>query len=70
MYIVLFLVFMLLHKDEEAKDAFTLTVNRQIFVYIRGKTAIAAFVAGARDGASSAHTQRAQHAAHARSAHT
>jgi len=45
MYIVLFLVFMLLHKDEEAKDAFTLTVNRQIFVYIRGKTAIAAFVA-------------------------
>ena len=50
MYIVLFLVFMLMHRESEEEeaanpDAFARTVDRQIFVYIRGKTSISAFVA-------------------------
>ena len=46
MYIVLFLVFMLTH-SEHAEDADVLKtkVDRQIFVYIRGKTLISLFVA-------------------------
>ena len=47
MYIVLFLVFMLLHapSGDEPVDPFVRTVDKQIFVYIRGKSAISAFVA-------------------------
>ena len=47
MYIVLFLVFMLLHApDEDAPvDSFARTVDKQVFVYIRGKSSISAFVA-------------------------
>ena len=48
MYIVLFLVFMLAHSEssvDERPDAFARTIDRQIFVYIRGKTSISAFVA-------------------------
>ena len=47
MYIVLFLVFMLA-RDEAPKDKFSQTIDRQIFVYIRGKVSISAFVASAR----------------------
>jgi AI-2 transport protein TqsA len=47
MYVLLFLVFMLTHTapEDEEPDAFTQTVDRQVFVYIRGKGSICAFVA-------------------------
>jgi len=47
MYIVLFLVFLLAHAGEEpAADAVAARVNNQIFIYIRGKSSISAFVGG------------------------
>ena len=50
MYIVLFLVFMLLPHGSDTNDAtsdpVTKRVERQIFVYIQGKSAISAFVGG------------------------
>lgn len=47
MYIVLFLVFMLAHTepDDSNTDPFARKVNRQVFLYIRGKTAICLFAA-------------------------
>lgn len=46
-YIVLFLVFMLAHGPDEdlPVDAFTKAIDRQVFVYIRGKGFISLFVA-------------------------
>ena len=51
MYIVLFLVFMLAHASPDADqsdphDLVGRKVERQIFVYIRGKSSISAFVGG------------------------
>jgi AI-2 transport protein TqsA len=43
-YIVLFLVFMLAMPPSEDTDVVSRRVERQIFVYIRGKSAISAFV--------------------------
>ena len=47
MYVVLFLVFMLTHapSEDEPVDSRSRAVDKQIFVYIRGKSSISAFVA-------------------------
>lgn len=47
MYVVLFLVFMIAHAppENEHVDGMSRSVDKQIFVYIRGKSAIAALVA-------------------------
>ncbi len=44
MYIVLFLVFMLAHSAHGPRDKIKQRVERQIFIYIRGKSSISAFV--------------------------
>ena len=51
MYIILFLVFMLMHAPNETPDGnsrhtVSAKVERQIFVYIRGKASISGFVGG------------------------
>ena len=51
MYIILFLVFMLMHTPNETPDGnsrhtVSAKVERQIFVYIRGKASISGFVGG------------------------